>query len=74
MAGYELSGVPQEKWSRGLSNQIQAMDVGDAFFAVIYGQALTNTQESLEHKLVVYNMDGMTLTEKIWRKHPICRL
>lgn len=64
MAGYELSGVPQEKWSRGLSNQIQAMDSGDAFFAVIYGQALTNTQESLEHKLVVYNMDGNELYRK----------
>lgn len=64
LAGYELSGVPREKWSRSLTNQIQAMDFGDSFFAVLYGEALTNTQESLKNALIVYNMDGGEMFRK----------
>ena len=59
--GFGLDGTPAEVWNKQLTNQIAAMDFGDGFLGIIFGEALSHEAESFENHLVLYGMDGSEL-------------
>lgn len=59
--GFQLDGTPAEAWNKQLTHQIEAMDFGNGFLGIIFGEALSHEAESLENHLVLYGMDGAEL-------------
>lgn len=64
IVGYDISGVPEERWNTQLSNQIRMADYTDGYYAVVYGAELSHMDAGLENMLVLYNMNG----EEVYRK------
>ncbi|MBQ7916827.1 MAG: hypothetical protein IJ315_08625 [Firmicutes bacterium] len=64
MLGYDISGIPAEKWKKELTNQIGAAAFSDGFYTVIYAEELSHTQETLKNQLVMYNLQGEVLYQK----------
>lgn len=59
--GFETGGTPKEAWSQKLTHRIEALDFGQGFIGIIFGEALSHEAESLEDHLVVFGADGSEL-------------